>query len=91
MDVPWGIRHDDVEFAKNGVIKPSDVAIDPLGRKLIKALLETNASRIDGPRLTGGSNEPFGPSPRESLWGFFTGLSSHFASAPASPASQSIS
>jgi hypothetical protein len=67
MDVPWWICHDDVEFAQDGVIKPSDVAIDPLGRKLMKALLRTNASRIDEPRLTGGSNEPFGPSPRESL------------------------
>jgi hypothetical protein len=36
MDIPWGICHDNLELAKDGVIKPPDVTIDPLGRKLIK-------------------------------------------------------
>jgi len=36
MDIPWGICHDNVEFAKDGVIKPSDITIYPLGRKLMK-------------------------------------------------------
>ena len=34
MDVPWWIGHDDMEFTKRRIVKGTEIAVDPLWRKL---------------------------------------------------------
>lgn len=46
MNIPWGIRHDDMEFSKYRIIKSSKVAVDPLGRQLPESMvMERGRSR----------------------------------------------
>ena len=54
MDVPWWIGHNDMEFTKRRVVKGTEIAVDPLWRKLT---IKTCMSDVNGAGNNGYRNE----------------------------------
>lgn len=56
MDVPWRVGHDDVEFAKDGVIEFAHIAVDPL-RRLLKGKERSSSSETIEKMVVEGTHQ----------------------------------